>query len=597
MQEHKGLIGELNRVQAERGFVSNADLIALSERLRVPLYRLQGLVSFYPHFRITPPPAAEVSLCRDMSCHLAGASDLAARIDRELVLDRAAGRVEVHRVSCLGRCDAAPAACVNSVPLPPLPAEVVAAADVGSMVAERTRQVAAWARDPASLPPDEPTTSPCSWRCNPYPDAASRYGVLRQLRASAAGAEVMDEAAAGRLLATLKEAGLRGMGGAGFPTASKWELVRKETRRPKYVVVNADESEPGTFKDRVILEELPFLVIEGALIAGLVTGAEKGIIYIRHEYIRERRALEREIERARALGLLPAAPAAVPAAAATAASAAAPRTPGAGSRPFDIEIFVSPGGYILGEETALLEALEDRRGEPRNKPPFPVSHGLFGQPTVINNVETLAMVPGILARGADWWKAQGRGDFTGLKFIALSGQVARPGVYEIATGTPIGELIERSGGIAAGRPLAAIAPGGASSSFLPPAAVSVPLDFKAVQDAGSMLGSGAVVVIAGGTDLLDLAANVVAFFRNESCGKCVPCRTGTEKAVRILEDLVAGRGNQAALALLPALGETLSLTSICGLGQVALNSILSVLRHFPRAVDPSRPSAETDRNS
>jgi NADH:ubiquinone oxidoreductase subunit F (NADH-binding) len=342
------------------------------------------------------------------------------------------------------------------------------------------------------------------------------------------------------------------MGGAGFPTGTKGELVAKETRTPKYVICNADESEPGTFKDREILADLPHLVIEGMAIAGHAVGAQKGILYIRHEYEPERIRFEQELQRARgALG------------------------------DFEVEIFVSPGGYILGEETALLEALEDRRGEPRNKPPFPVTHGLFGQPTLINNVETFCMGTAILARGADWWKAQGKPGFAGLKFMAVSGHIANPGVYLIPTGTTVRELIAMAGGMKDGRKLLAFAPGGASSNFLPADQVDVPLDFAAMQKAGSMLGSGALVVVAEGTDLLALATNVVKFFRNESCGKCVPCRVGSQKAVEILEGVQNGTMPKTALNVLPELGDTLLQTSICGLGQVAVAPALSVLRTWP----------------
>ena len=254
------------------------------------------------------------------------------------------------------------------------------------------------------------------------------------------------------------------MGGAGFPTGTKWELVARETCTPKYVICNADESEPGTFKDREILADLPHLVIEGMALAGLAVGAERGILYIRHEYEPERHRFEAELQRARDRGVL---------------------------GQFDIEVFVSPGGYILGEETALLEALEDKRGEPRNKPPFPGTHGLHGQPTLINNVETLCMATAILARGADWWKLQGKPGFTGLKFIAVSGHVTDPGVYLVPTGTTVRELIDRAGGVKDGKALLAFAPGGASSNILPADQIDVPLDFAALQKAGSMLGSGA----------------------------------------------------------------------------------------------------------
>jgi NADH:ubiquinone oxidoreductase subunit F (NADH-binding) len=360
------------------------------------------------------------------------------------------------------------------------------------------------------------------------------------------------------VVSVLKEAGLRGMGGAGFPTGVKGEAVAKETRTPKYVICNADESEPGTFKDREILADLPHLVIEGMAMAGLAVGATKGILYIRHEYEPERQRFEAELNRARERGAL---------------------------GDFEIDIFVSPGGYILGEETALLEALEDKRGEPRNKPPFPVTHGLHGQPTLINNVETFCMGTAILARGADWWKSQGKPGFAGLKFIAVSGHIERPDVYLVPVGTTVRELIDLAGGMQDGRKLLAFAPGGASSNFLSADQVDVPLDFNALQKAGSMLGSGALVVVAEGTDMLALATNVTKFFRNESCGKCVPCRIGSQKAVEILEGVQSGGLPKTSLDVLPELGDTMLQTSICGLGQVAVAPALSIIKAWPQLMD------------
>jgi NADH:ubiquinone oxidoreductase subunit F (NADH-binding) len=436
---------------------------------------------------------------------------------------------EVREVSCLGRCELAPACLIADLP--------GTLGDVHNKTIRRHEE-------------------PLSWRSDPYASPAELYGLFRELLTAG-----RDDAAA-RVLAALKESGLRGMGGAGFPTGAKWELVRKEARTPKYVVCNADESEPGTFKDRVILADLPHLVIEGMLLAGLVTGAERGILFIRHEYEPERRAFERALREAHEQGLV------------------GDNILGSGFS-FDLEVFVSPGGYILGEETALLECLEDRRGEPRNKPPFPGTHGLFGRPTLINNVETLALVPAVVKRGPEWWKAQGKPGFHGLKFIALSGHVERPGVYEVPVGTTVRELIELGGGVKDGRPLKAFAPGGASSNFLPASRADVPLDFAALAKAGSMLGSGAVVAVAEGTDMLALAANVVRFFRNESCGKCVPCRLGSQQAVELLERVQSGAADRRELDVLPQMGETLTLTSICGLGQVALNPILSVMKHWP----------------
>jgi NADH:ubiquinone oxidoreductase subunit F (NADH-binding) len=293
------------------------------------------------------------------------------------------------------------------------------------------------------------------------------------------------------------------------------------------------------------------------LLAARTVGAEHGIVFIRHEYAAERTAIEREIAAAKARGVL-------------------------GS--FDLRVFVSPGGYILGEETALLECLEDNRGEPRNKPPFPGQSGLFGKPTLINNVETFAAVPLIVKEGAEAWKARGVRGCTGLKFIALAGDVVKPDVYQVPMGTTIGELCALAGGVSGGRAVKTIAPGGASSNFLDASALDAPLDFKALADRGSMLGSGAVLIVAEGADVVDLATNVVAFFRNESCGKCVPCRVGSEKAVTMLEEAVAGRGKKKHLALIPQLAETMTETSICGLGQVALNPFLSVLKAFDAEV-------------
>jgi len=291
----------------------------------------------------------------------------------------------------------------------------------------------------------------------------------------------------------------------------------------------------------------------------LVTGSEEGWVFIRHEYGPEEHVLEAEIGRLREEGLL------------------GDDVLGTGRR-LQIEIFTSPGGYILGEESALLECMEGHRGEPRNKPPFPGLFGLWGKPTLMNSVETFADVPIILERGADWWKEQGVNGATGLKFFAVSGHVEQPDVYCVRAGSTARDLIELAGGVTEGREVGAIQPGGASSNFLGPDALDVPLDWKPLQEAGSMLGSGAVIVMAEGTDLLAGATNVLRFFRNESCGKCVPCRVGSTKAHTILSDLIEqGKGVADVPENIKQLEETLRLTSICGLGQVALGPVLSVL--------------------
>jgi NADH:ubiquinone oxidoreductase subunit F (NADH-binding) len=400
-------------------------------------------------------------------------------------------------------------------------------------------------------------------KADPYGDGHDKkYGMVRKLVPYRAWDDV---------LALLKAAELRGMGGAGFPTGLKWDLVRKQPDPVKYVVCNADESEPGTIKDRFIMTHLPHLVIEGMMIAGLVTGAKRGILYIRHEYALEEEILGEEIRRCYRQGLLG-------------------KSILGSELDFDLEVFVSPGGYICGEESALIEAIEGHRAEPRNKPPFPGQIGLWQKPTVINNVETFVNVPQILARGVDWFVAQGVNGSRGLKFVGVSGHVERPGVFELPMGTSMREVIfKHAGGIPGGRSLKAFAPSGPSSGYLPASLVDVRLDFKALADAGSMLGSGAIVVCDDTTCMLDMALNAVRFYRNESCGKCVPCRLGSQKLtdllVRWTQGTVPERQYRADLALLDDLSETMSQTSICGLGQIAPAPIRSVLKHFRAEVD------------
>ena len=537
------LIPSLNVIQREHGWLPREELARLSRETHRPLYEIEGLVSFYPHFRVQPPPRVEITVCRDLSCWLHGADEQIAQVHARYGDDV---EIEVREVSCIGRCDIAPAATVQEHPVP--------AADVGAAV-ERARATGE-ADEGAEAP--EPRT----WPNDPYagqePDA--RYANVRAMLAG--------ELDADRVFAALKDSGLRGMGGAGFPTGSKWELVAAQEPEPKFVICNADESEPGTFKDRQMLKEQPHLVIEGMLLGMLAVGAEQGWVFIRHEYGIEEDAVRAELDRVRAAGLL--------------------GTDVLDSgRQLEIDIFTSPGGYILGEESALLECMEGHRGEPRNKPPFPGVSGLWGKPTLMNSVETFAAVPIIQQRGAQWWKDQGVNGGTGLKFFAISGHIAKPDVYCVPMGTTARELIELAGGMADGATLQAFQPGGSSSNFLGPEELDVPLDFKPLADAGSMLGSGAVVVINDQTDLLAAATNVLRFFRNESCGKCVPCRVGSHKAHSILANALAeGLGPDGIDTRVDRLEETLRMTSICGLGQVALGPVMSVLRRG-RAGAPS----------
>jgi NADH:ubiquinone oxidoreductase subunit F (NADH-binding) len=474
-----------------------------------------------------------------MACHLRGADALLRDVKNRLQ-NTGAADVGVRECSCLGQCDGGPALLVNDRAYRNA---TVAEAEALVLIALTGGEL------PHLSEKYEPAPELLS---EPYRDEP-KYGALRRL---------VDTRDWDGVLATLKAAGLSGMGGAGFPTGVKWEAVRKAPASEKYVVCNADESEPGTIKDRFIMQHMPHLVIEGMIIAGLVTGAREGIFYIRHEYEPQERILHHEIERCKAEGLLG-------------------RNILGTDLEFNLEIFVSPGGYICGEETALIEAIEGKRSEPRNKPPFPVIEGLWRKPTALNNVETFSNVPQILYRGVDWYKAQGQNGAPGLKFVGVSGDVQRPGIFEIPMGSPACDVIlGLAGGAPHGKKVKAFAPSGPSSGYLPASMLDVRLDFKSMAAAGSMLGSGAIVVCAEGRCMLDMALNAVKFFRNESCGKCVPCRVGSQKMVDILTGWTQGHGTRADFEMVADLTEALKQTSICGLGQFAHSPISSVLQHF-----------------
>jgi formate dehydrogenase beta subunit len=526
------LIPVLTAIQREHGWLPREELVKLSQEARRPLYEIEGLISFYPHFRTEPPAKVQLSVCHDLSCWLHGADERIAELKARYGDDV---DVELNEVSCLGRCDIAPAVAVDDRPASLEEAgALVDAARAGEPPAAEAKRRTDW-----------------TWPNDPYEAGAERYKQVRRMLAGELDADAVT--------AAVTDSGLRGMGGAGFPTGRKWQLVADQQATPKYAICNADESEPGTFKDRQIMAEQPHLVIEGLMMGMLVTGVEEGWIFIRHEYGPEEEVLRAELEALERDGLL------------------GPDAGGSGRR-LRIEIFTSPGGYILGEESALIECMEGHRGEPRNKPPFPGVYGLWGQPTLMNSVETFAHVPIIVERGADWWREQGVNDGTGLKFFAVSGHVERPDVYCVPMGTTTRELIDLAGGVLGGAALLSFQPGGASSNFMGPDDLDVPLDFQPLADAGSMLGSGAVTVVAEGTNLLAAGTNVLRFFRNESCGKCVPCRVGSDKAHEILSEILEqGLGADAVDERITELEETLRLTSICGLGQVALGPVTSVL--------------------
>ncbi len=398
---------------------------------------------------------------------------------------------------------------------------------------------------------------------------------------AAGGYEALTRALAigpGAVIAEVTAARLVGRGGAAFPTGRKWAAVAAQPVTPRYVVCNADESEPGTFKDRVILEEDPFALLEAITIAGFAVGASRGFLYLRGEYPLARQRLEHALEQVRAARLL--------------GSSVA----GSGWA-FDIEIRIGAGAYIAGEETALFESIEGGRPEPRNKPPFPVEVGLFGRPTAVNNVETLVNVPLILRLGAEGYAAIGTEGSTGPKLFCVSGNVARPGVYELPFGATLRQLIELAGGVPDGRAIQAVLLGGAAGAFVGPDRLDIPMTFEGTREAGTTLGSGVVMVFDETADLVGALHRIAAFFRDESCGQCVPCRVGTVRQEELLARLAAGAplGSYADEANLFAdLARAMRDASICGLGQTAPSAIESAIRAGLVQLDPALTAGNRD---
>lgn len=539
----EGVFEDLKEIQRQAGFISAEAMKNIANKRSIPLKDVHAVVTFYPHFNLKPPAKAEVLVCTDMTCHLAGCDELRSKLESGF-RGTAEADLTIRQVSCLGRCEKAPVIRVNENYY-----DGVSTAQASDLI---ERAIAG-----KELPHGESKIQPLQLSADPY-DGQRPYEVLKTLIQSRDWDGV---------IATLKESNLVGMGGAGFPAGVKWEVAKNAPGQPKYVVCNADESEPGTIKDRFILTYLPHLLIESMIVAGLVTGAKEGYIYLRHEYEEQEHVIAEELKRCYTAGILG-------------------KNILGSDLSFDLILFMSPGGYICGEGSALLEALEGKRAEPRNKPPNSAICGLWGKPTTLNNVETFIYVVGILANGPAWFKAYGKNGSFGLKFAGVTGQVKKPGVFEVPMGTTYRELIyEYAGGPIEGRKLVGFAPSGPSSGYLPPEMIDLPMDFKTVAKAGSMVGSAAVVVCAEGTCMLDMALNSVKFFRNESCGKCVPCRVGSQKMVDMLMGWTKGDFKEGEMALLDELCHALKTTSICGLGQILPAPIQSVVQHFRADVD------------
>jgi NADH-quinone oxidoreductase subunit F len=543
------LLPAFHAAQRRCGYVSRGALGYISRRLHVPPAEAYGVLSFYALLSPEPRPRIVVHVCDDIACKAKGADALIAGL-YDCVREGAAWT----RSPCLGLCEHAPAALVARAGEHPFergfPAtreRIAAAMNTGA--SEGTpRAVFHQKRDDLRLLRRAGVVDPASL------DDYRSHGGYRALRRAL-------EIGPSNVIREVSESNLVGRGGAAFPTGRKWAAVASQPVRPHYVVCNADESEPGTFKDRILMEEDPFAIVEAMTIAGFASGSERGYLYIRGEYPLATERMQAAIEVARARGFLGA------------------DVMGRGVA-FEIEIRRGAGAYICGEETALFNSIEGFRGEPRNKPPFPVEVGLFRKPTVVNNVETLVNVLDIVTEGGRAFAGVGTPVSAGTKLFCVSGHVDRPGLYEIPLGTPLAELIDMAGA----RRVQTVLLGGAAGTFLSPSELSVRLTFEDTRKIGATLGSGVVLVLDESVDLLPYLRRLAEFFRDESCGQCVPCRVGTVRVEELLARLARNRpaGSMAEeRTLLVELGQAMRDASICGLGQTATSAIESALGKLP----------------
>src|SRR5215212_7785495 len=575
------LLPALHALQDRVGQITQPGLNYVCRRLSVPPAEAYGVATFYALFATKARPPAVAHVCDDIACRLAGAEQLCSDLDRTLGPAGAAapnGSVGWLRSPCLGLCERAPAAMFTIAGEHPI-RETAAPVDAATIVG-RLERAAARASGASTTNGSGGVAAFQGKARESVPQAgAAQLQLLRRVGlvdptslddyVAHRGYLALHQALAMGPEAVIKEvndAKLVGRGGAAFPTGRKWAAVASQPAQPHYVVCNADESEPGTFKDRVLMELDPFAVIEAMTIEGFATGASAGFLYIRGEYPLAEARIRRAIAAARLAGYL---------GGNIAESGFA----------FNIDVRRGAGAYICGEETALFESIEGKRGEPRNKPPFPVEVGLFGRPTAINNVETLVNVLRVVGSGgaAAGFEGSGGGGWGGPELCCVSGHVATPGVYEVEFGVTLGELIELAGGIPAGARLKAVLLGGAAGVFVGPEALEMPLTFEATRAAGATLGSGVVMVFDQTADIAAALTRNARFFRDESCGQCVPCRVGTARQEELLARLSTGAAaahgrRDDELALLTELGRVMRDASICGLGQTASSAIESALR-------------------
>jgi NADH-quinone oxidoreductase subunit F len=558
------LLPGLHALQSRAGWISPGGMNHLCKRLSVPPAEAYGVASFYAMFSTEPRPRVVVHVCDDIACRVNGAKDLCAKLTSTCGPPGTPGPRGVYtwlRSPCLGLCDRAPAVFVQTSGTEDANDDAIAPVALGPLVDLVSEREATFTSQ-GLLSAPQPEADPSGLRLLRR-IAQGQLADLDDYRAQdgyQALRLAIDLGAEG-VIGQVKEAKLLGRGGAAFPTGVKWEAVAAQPAQPHYFVCNADESEPGTFKDRVLMENDPFAVIEALTIAGFATGSQRGYVYIRGEYPFAAHRLQMAIGQARDAGFL------------------GEDILGSGFT-FDIEIRRGAGAYIAGEETALFNSIEGKRPEPRNKPPFPVTHGLFGKPTGINNVETLVNVLEILRIGAGAYAQTGTPDSTGTRLFCLSGCVERPGVYEVEHGIVLRELLDLAGGVREGRPLKAILLGGAAGSFLSPDELDVRLTFEDARVGGYTLGSGVVMAFDDSVDLVDIVLRIAAFFRDESCGQCVPCRVGTVRQEEALHRLAEGRplgSVSEEIALIEEIAGVMRDASICGLGQTAAGAVLSAI--------------------
>lgn len=525
--EEAPLLPLLHAFHERDGYLSEEAMRAISEGLRIPLAELYGTVTFYHHLSREPGGARAPRVCTGPICRLRGADTLVASL---------AGATEMP---CSGRCDD---------PIPVLRGGETLVAGAGG-----------FAQRPTPLPPSAADgVEECVFRHIREPGRHTLAGYRRSGGYRALEA-VLDSGDPEGVLDLLDRSGLTGRGGAGFPTGRKWRAVRMASGHEKVVVCNADEGEPGCFKDRALLDHDPHAVVEGMLLAAFATGATSGFLYLRYEYPETHAILEAALDEARSAGYL--------------------------DHGVALHLRRGAGAYICGEETSLLNSLEGRHPFPRNRPPFPVTHGYLGSPTAVNNVETLASIPPIVVHGAEWYRALGRGDHAGTKVISLSGDIARPGNYEVPMGLPLATLLhEWAGGGAGGRRIQAVTMAGLSGGFLAGDDLDVTLDEASLRSRKSFLGAGGIMVLDETRDMAAVALDAMSFFAHESCGKCFPCRIGTRRLVERL----SGEGGPADLVAwtdeLTDLHTTMKATSACGLGQAAPLVTESLMRYFPERV-------------